>query len=326
MIKRRTLVGAAASLACPIASIAQHPAKVYRIGFLEGTSAARYTNRLEALRAGLRDLGYAEGKNIVIEFRWAEGRYERLPGLAAELVRSKADVIVAGSPPAVQAIKQATSVIPIVMVAVGDPVAAGFVASLARPGGNITGLSNINVSLSSKYLELLVAAVPKLARVAVLVNPGHPTHAESLRNIQTSAKTGGVMISPLQATTASQVEAAIGAIAQPPSSALIVLPDPLFLQQAPHIAELATKNSLPTMFWTRELAEAGGLMSYGPNLPEQFRRAASYVVKILNNAKPSDLPVEQPTTFELMINRKTARALGLTIPQELLLRADEVIQ
>ena len=328
MIDRRTLIVAlgAGALASPFASVAQLRAKVYRIGFLEGTSAARYTNRLEALRAGLRDLGYVEGKNIVIEFRWAEGQYERLPGLAAELVRSKPDVIVAGSPPAVQAIKQATSAIPIVMVAVGDPVGAGFVASLSRPGGNITGLSNINVSLSSKYLELLVAAVPHLVRVAVLVNPGHPTHADSLRNIQASAKTAGVTISPLQATTASQVEAAIGAMAQPPASALIVLPDPLFLQQAPRIAELAAKSRLPTMFWTRELAEAGGLMSYGPNLIDQFRRAATYVDKILRSAKPSDLPVEQPTTFELVINRKTANALGLAIPQGLLLRANEVIQ
>ncbi len=328
MIARRDLLLAAGAgaLASPFASFAQQAAKVYRIGFLEGTSAVRYRNRLEALRAGLRDLGYVEGKNLVIEFRWAEGHYERLAGLAAELVRSKADVIVAGSPPAVQAMKQATSVIPIVMVAVGDPVGAGFVATLAKPGGNITGLSNINVGLSSKYLELLVAAVPKIARVAVLVNPGHPTHPESLRNIQASAKAASVAISPMQAATASQVEAAIAAITQPPASALIVLADPLFLLQAPRIAELAAKNRLPTMFWTRELAEAGGLMSYGPNLPEQFRRAATYVDKILRNTRPQDLPVEQPTTFELVVNRKTASELGLSLSRELLLRADEVIE
>ena len=215
--------------------------------------------------------------------------------------------------------------IPIVMVAVGDPVGAGFVASLAKPGGNITGLSNINVSLSSKYLELLVAAVPQLARVAVLVNPGHPTHGESLRGIQAAATAARVTISPTQATTAKQVETAIGAMAAA-AGALIVLPDPLFLQHGPRIAELAAKSRLPTMFWTRELAEAGGLMSYGPNLVDQFRRAAVYVDKILKGTKPSELPVEQPTTFELVINRKTANTLGLPIPQGLLLRADEVIQ
>jgi putative tryptophan/tyrosine transport system substrate-binding protein len=328
VIARRHLLIAVgpSALASAFASFAQQSAKAYRIGFLEGTSPARYRNRLEALRAGLRDLGYVEGKNIVIEFRWAEGHYERLAGLAAELVQSKADVIVAGSPPAVQAMKQATSVIPIVMLAVGDPVGAGFVESLAKPGGNITGLSNINVGLSSKYLELLVAAVPKISRVAVLVNPGHPTHPESLRNIQAYAKAASVAISPMQAASATQVEAAIAAIAQPPASALIVLPDPLFLLQAPRIAELAAKKRLPTMFWTRELAEAGGLMSYGANLPEQFRRAATYVDKILRNTRPQDLPVEQPTTFELVVNRKTASELGLSLSRELLLRADEVIQ
>ena len=316
-------------LATPLASLAQQqPTKVARIGFLAAGSASApgYARRVEALRAGLRDLGYVEGKNIIIEFRWAEGKYERLPGLAAELVQLKVDVIVAAGTPGIPAAQQATTTIPIVMATTADPVGAGFVASLSRPGGNITGLSNIAVDLSSKYLELLRVAVPKLSRVAVLVNPGHPIHPDMLKNIQAAAKTTGVKVSPLQASTASQIEAAFGAIKRERAGALILLPDQVFLTQARQIAELAAKNRLPTMFWLRELVEAGGLMSYGQNLAEHYRRAATYVDKILKGAKPGDLPVEQSTIFEMVINRKTAKALGLTIPQELLLRADEVIE
>ena len=314
------------ALANPLKSYSQPSTKVIRLGFLEGTSATGYAGRLQALRSGLRDLGYVEGSNLVIELLWADGQYERLPALAAHLVQSRPDIIVAASPPAVRAVMQATSAIPIVMVAVGDPVAAGFVTSLSRPGGNVTGLSNVNVSLSGKYLELLGVAVPKLERVAVLVNPGHPTHPDSLAGIQAASRMRGVRVTPLRADTSSQIEAAIDTMTVEPRSALIVLPDPLFLLQAPRIAELAAKNRLPTMFWTRELAEAGGLMSYGPNLAEQFRRVATYVDKILRTAKPADLPVEQPTKFELVINGRTAKLLALTIPRELLLRADEVIE
>ncbi len=314
------------ALASPLDSYSLPSTKVIRIAFLEATSASGYSGRLQALRAGLRDLGYVEGSNIVIELLWADGQYERLPTLAAQLVQSRPDIIVAASPPAVRAVMQATSVIPIVMVAVGDPVGAGFVASLSRPGRNVTGLSNINVSLSGKYLELLGVAIPKLARVAVLVNPGHPTHAESLAGIQAASRMRGVQIAPLRAGTPSQIEAAIDTMTLKRESALIVLPDPLFLLQAPRIAELAAKNRLPTMFWARELAEAGGLMSYGPDLTEQFRRVAAYVDKILKGAKPADLPVEQPTRFYLTVNLRTAKALGLMIPQSLLLRADEVIE
>jgi putative ABC transport system substrate-binding protein len=314
------------ALASPLESYSLPSTKVIRIGFLEATSASGYSGRLQALRAGLRDLGYVEGSNIVIELLWADGQYERLPALAAQLVQSRPDIIVAASPPAVRAVMQATSAIPIVMVAVGDPVGAGFVASLSRPGGNVTGLSNINVSLSGKYLDLLGVAIPKLARVAVLVNPGHPTHPESLAGIQAASRMRGVQVAPLRAGTPSQIEAAIDTMTLTPGSALIVLPDPLFLLQAPRIAELAAKSRLPTMFWARELAEAGGLMSYGPDLAEQFRRAAAYVDKILKGAKPADLPVEQPTRFYLTVNLRTAKALGITIPQTVLLRADEVIE
>ena len=325
--RRIVLVLGAGALAAPLASFAQQkPPKVARIGFLGTASASAYASRVEVLRAGLRDLGYVEGKNIAIEYRWAEGKYERLPGLAAELVQLKVDVIVAAATPAVQAARQATTTIPIVMVATVDPVGAGLVASLSRPGGNITGLSNLGVDLSSKYLELLRVALPKLSRVAVLVNPDHPLHPEMLKNVQAAAKTPGVNVSTVQASTASQIEAALGAMTRERAGALIVLGDSLFFTHGRRIAELAAKNRLPTMFPNRELVEAGGLMSYGQNPVEHFRRAATYVDKILKGTKPADLPVEQPTKLELVVNRKTAKAIGLTIPQELVLRADELIE
>jgi putative ABC transport system substrate-binding protein len=326
MTTRRKVLIALGALALPLVSFAQQkPPKVARIGFLGAASEAGLASGAEALRAGLRDLGYVEGKNIVIESRWAEGKYERLPGLATELVQLKVDVIVAATTPAVRAVQKVTTTIPIVMVSVGDPVGARFVASLSRPGGNITGLSSLRVATSSKYLELLRVAIPKLSHVAVLVNPSNPTHPNYWKNIQAAAKTIEVNLSPIQAGTASQIEAAFGPIQRERAGALIVLPDPVFLTQAPRITQLAMKNRLPTMFSTRETAEAGGLMSYGQN-PEHVRRAATYVDKILKGAKPADLPVEQPTKFELVINRKTAKAIGLTIPQELLLRADRVIE
>ena len=328
MIARRTfLVAGLGAIAAPLASFAQQKAaKVARIGFLGAGSASVWASRLEALRAGVRDLGYVEGKNIIIEYRWAEGKYERLPGMAAELLQQKVDVIVAAGTAAIQAAQQATTTIPIVMAATADPVGAGFVASLSRPGGNITGLSNLNVDLSSKWLELLRVADPKLSRVAILVHPAHPNHPDMLKNIHATAKTTGVNVSPLQASTASQIETALGAMTRERAGALIVLPDGLFFGLTRRIAEIAAKNRLPTMFWDRELAEAGGLMSYGQNNAEHFRRAATYVDKILKGAKPANLPVEQPTKLELVINRRTAKAPGLTIPKELVLRADEVIE
>ena len=325
--RRLVLTLGAGALAAPLACFAQQkPAKVARIAFLGATSASGLANRVEALRAGLRDLGYVEGKNIVIEYRWAEAKYERLPGLAAELVQLKVDVIVAGGTPAIQAAQQATTTIPIVMGTSADPVGTGFIASLSRPGGNITGLTDIAGDVSVKYLELLRVAVPKLSRVAVLANPGHPLHPGMLKNIQAAARTTGVNVSPLQASTASQIEAAFGAIKRERAGALIVLPDSLFFTQVRQIAELAAKNRLPTMFSTGELVEAGGLMSYGQNSLERFRRAATYIDKILKGVKPADLPVEQPTRLELVINMKTAKAIGLTISQDLLFRADTVIE
>ena len=324
--RRQFLLAAGVLLATPIRVGAQQRVKFARIGFLGAGSAADWANHLEAFRAGLRELGYVEGKNIVIEYRWADGKHERLSRMVADFAQLKVDVIVAPGAPTIQAAQQATSTIPIVMAATGDPVGAGFVASLARPGGNITGLSNAAGDVSVKYLELLHVAVPKLSRVAVLVNPDHPHHPSFLRNVQSGANTAGVTVTPLQARTANQIDVAFGAMARERAGALIVLPDPFFRAQARRIAEFAVKDRLPTMFWTRELVEAGGLMSYGQNTVEHFRRAATYVDKILKGAKPGDLPVEQPTKIELVINRRTAKALGLTIPQELLLRATEIIE
>jgi putative ABC transport system substrate-binding protein len=238
----------------------------------------------------------------------------------------KVDVILAGGGPAVRAAKQATTSIPIVMARVGDPVGSGFVASLSRPGGNITGLSNILVEVASKYVELLRAAVPKLSRATVLVNPTNPTHPDYFKRVQATEKTNTITISRIQAGTASQIEAAFGAMKQERAVALIVLGDPFFASQAHLIAELARQHRLPTMFWTRGPVESGGLMSYGQNNAEHYYRAATYVDKILKGAKPGDLPVEQPTKIELVINLKTAKAIGLTIPKDLLFRADKVIE
>ena len=327
MNNRRKLVIAlgTGALSAPLACFAQQQrSQVARIGLLESSSTS--ANQREALIAGLRELGLVESKNIIIEYRWAEGKYERLPGLAAELVQMKVDVILAGGTPAVQAAKQATSNIPIVMLRVGDPVSSGFVASLSRPGRNITGLSNILGEVASKYVELLRAAVPKLSRVTVLLNPTNPIHLDYFKRVQATEQTNTVTISPIQASTASQIEAAFGAMKQKRAEALIVLGDPFFSSQAPRIAELAAQHRLPTMFWTRGPVESGGLMSYGQHNEEHYYRAATYIDTILKGAKPGDLPVEQATKFELVINLKTAKAIGLTIPQQLLLQADNVIE
>ena len=328
MNNRRNLIVAlgASALAAPLAAFAQQPrSKVARIGLLVAGSASSVAKWRDALIAGLRELGYVEGKNFSVESRSAEGNYERLPGLTAELVQMNVDVIVAAAPPAIRAAQQATTAIPIVMVQTADPVGSGFVASLARPGRNITGVSSITVEVSSKYLELLRAAVPKLSRVTVLMNPGNPGHPDYLKRIQATEKANGVKTSPAQASTASQIEAAFGTMTRERAEALIVLPDAFFFAQVRLLVELAAQQRLPTMFGTREPVEAGALMSYGQTIAEQYYRAATYVDKILKGAKPGDIPVEQPTKIELVINMKTAKALGLTM-QDLLFRADKVIE
>ncbi|HXZ53172.1 MAG TPA: ABC transporter substrate-binding protein [Burkholderiales bacterium] len=326
MNRRRKILVALAIGGVGAPLLAQQPAaRVLRIGYVDTSSAHIANVRLDRLRAGLRDLGYVEGKNIVIEARWAETRYERLPALVAELLAQRLDVMVAAGPAAIQAVRQATTSLPVVMAASGDPLVFGFVQTLSRPGGNITGLSSANVDVSYKYVEILREAVPSLSAVAVLVNPGHPGHPDYLRSIQAAAQQT-VRVLPIQAATAGEIDAAFSVIEQTRAGALVVLGDGLFFAQSSRIAELAARQHLPTLFSSREPVQVGGLMSYGPNLAEQFYRAATYVDKILKGANPGDLPVEQPTTFELAINLKTAKAIGLTIGKELLLRADVLIE
>ena len=322
-VLRRVLVCAVA-LAAPFASFAQQQPKVWRIGLLAPDSSS--TGIYAGLQQGMRGLGYLEGKNFSIEGRFAEGIYDRLPGLAADLVRSRVDIIVAGSTLSVQAARQATSTIPIVMAAVPDPVGEGFVARLARPGGNITGLSNIVTEVSAKHLELLRGVIPKLSRVAVLVNPHNPSDSLILEQIQGAAYSAGLKVLAVEASTAPQIEAAFVLMSRARSEALIVAADAYFDMQRDQIAGLAIKNRVPAISSSREMTQAGGLMSYGQNLAEHCRRAATYVDKILKGAKPANLPVEQPTVLELIINRKTAKALGVTIPRELELRADRVVE
>ena len=325
--KRRILLRAVfcgVTLAAPFESLAQQPPKIWRIGLLDSGSSS--TGIHAGFQQGMRDLGYAEGRNFSIQGRFAEGVYERLPGLAAELVRAKVDVIVAGTTLSVQAARQATSTIPIVMAAVPDPVGEGFVARLARPGGNITGLSNIVTEVSAKHVELLRGAIPKLSRVAVLVNPHNPSDSLILEQIQGAAYSAGIKILVVEASTAPQIEVAFAGMSRARSEALIVTADSYFDMQRDQIAGLAIKNRVAAISSSRELTQAGGLMSYGQNLAEHYRRAATYVDKILKGAKPANLPVERPTVLELIINRKTAKALGVTIPRELELRANSVVE
>ena len=313
-------------LAAPPAVGAQQASKIARIGYL-ATALATYPHLPEAFRQGLRDLGYVEGRNVEIEYRDAEGKYERLPALAAELVRLKVDVIVAGPAPPAVAAKNATGKIPIVMIGVGDPVGLRLIASLARPGGNVTGSSfAVGLETIGKGLELLKETVPKVRRLAVLSNPANPAQALAIRDVKVAAQSLGVQLQLLEARGPNEFDGAFTAMAKGRVEALLVLTDPMFALHRARLADLAAKNRLPSMHGFREYVEAGGLMSYGPSVSDIWRRAATYVDKILKGAKPADLPVEQPTKFELVINLKTAKALGLTIPPSLLQRADLVIE
>jgi putative ABC transport system substrate-binding protein len=280
---------------------------------------------LEAFRQGLRELGYVEGQNIAIESRWTEGKDDRLPGLAADLVRSKVDVIVAETGAATRAAQQATRTIPIVMSTVNDPVGSGLVASLARPGGNVTGLTIMSPDLVGKQLELLKEVVPKVSRVALLRHPDNPASAAQLREAQAAAQALGVRLQTLEARSPQEIDDAFAAMTRERAGALLIIPDTLFWSQRRQIVELAVKRRLPSMRIGESYAEAGGLMSYGPSYLDLERRAATFVDKILKGANPADLPVELPTKFELVINLKTAKAIGLTIPHPLLQRADQII-
>ena len=329
MNNRRKLLLAlgASALASPLTPHAQPQTKVWRVGFL----AVRRPVSLDsdvfgALPQGMRELGYVEGKNLVIEWRFADGKIERLPGLATELVQLNVDVIVTAGTPATSAAQKATATIPIVMGTASDPVGSGFIKSLARPGGNITGLTYIPGEVSPKQLEMLLTMVPRLSRVAVLVDSRDSSHAEILKSVQAAAQMTRAKILPVEARTPQEIERAFSAMVREKAGAVLVVSGGLFNQQARQIAELAVKKQLPSISTRGEYAEVGGLMSYGTNFREGFRRAATYVDKILKGAKPGDLPVEQPTKFELIINGKTAKALGLKIPQSLLISADRVIE
>jgi putative tryptophan/tyrosine transport system substrate-binding protein len=326
-MERRTFLGVIAGglLAAPLAAGAQSRGKSARIGYLTTAEASEPLDK--AFRQGLRDLGYVEGRNVVIEYRSAHGKAERLPDLAAELAALRVDVVVAVTDPAIAAAKQATARIPIVMVVAVEPVSAGFVASPARPGGNITGLTfDVTEDTWAKRMSLLKETVPKVSRVLVFWNPDYPPNRTRWTTIEDAGRALNVTLLSAKIQGVSDIAKGFVTASEIHAGALFVLSDPLLFSFRADIANLAAKHGLPSMSPYREAAEAGGLMAYGANLPDQLRRAAAYVDKILKGTKPGDLPVEQPTKFELVINLKTAKALGLTIPQSLLQRADQVIE
>jgi putative ABC transport system substrate-binding protein len=309
------------------AAEAQQPTKIPRIGFLFNLSTSTASARREAFRQGLRELGYVEGKNIIIEFRYAEGKYDRLPALAAELVRLKVDIIITGGAPATRAAKEATSTIPIVMTQSGDPVGSGFVASLAQPGGNITGLSTLAPELWGKRLELLKEIVPRLSRVAVFGNSSTPDNAPSLREVELAAGALKVQLQYLDVPSPKDIETAFRAAVKGRAEAgLMLVGGAITRAHQTQVLDLAVKSRLPVMYSQPEIIEAGGLMTYGVNNLDLDRRAATYVDKILKGRKPADLPVEQPMKFEFIINLKAAKQIGLTIPPNVLVRADRVIR
>ena len=331
MMKRRefiTLLGVAVA-AWPLAARAQQPGTFRRIGFLYGSIPLTQLASEDLSRAfiqGMLELGYLEGKDFVVEWRSAAGQYERLADLAAELARLKVDVIVTGSAAAVRPAQQATTTIPIVMAYSTDPVGNGFVASLARPGGNTTGLAGSSDDSAPKQLELLTTVMPRLSRVAILTNPHNPNSAAVIKSAQSAAEKVGLVVVPVEARSLEEIEDAFAAIAKQSIAAVVVGLDAEFFVHRQQLARLALDNRLASMFPVRDYAAAGGLMSYGESLQDFYHRAASFVDKIFKGAKPSDLPIEQPTRFKLVINRKTADALGLTIPPQLYIFADEVIE
>ena len=327
IVRRRefiALVGGAA--AWPLAGRAQHPTgKVYRLGVLSGTSAA--SPPLKAFQQGLRELGWIEGQNILVEHRFAHGEVKGLPAHAAELVGLGVDVIAAGPTPPALAAKRATQTIPIVMLGAADPVDLGLVASLAQPGGNVTGLAwSVDLEIIAKGLELLKEIIPNFNVVAILLNPANPAQGRAITVLQREAQSLGAQLHLLEARGSNDLDAAYATMAEKRVQAVLVVPEALFVEHPARLTELEAKYRLPSMHGLRQNVEVGGLISYGPSIADVWRRAASFVDKILKGAKPADLPVEQPTKYELLINLKTAKALGLTMPQSLLLRADEVIE
>ena len=328
-VRRRHLIATvAALLAAPGIALAQSTSKVWRIGFLGPRKILDVDKdaHFGAFRPAMRELGYVEGMNLIIEWRFADGKVERLPGLARELVDLKVDLIVAAAASSTLAAQKATTTISIVMVNVGDPVFQGFARSLSHPGGNITGLSIMSAEFGPKHLEMLLEAAPRASLVSVLVNLEVSSNGVLLKEVEAAAAKRNMKVLPLEARTPEEIEKAFSVMVKEKSHALIVAQHPLFIQQCRQIAELAATGRIASISGFREFAEAGGLISYGANNAAGFRRSASYVDRILKGAKPADLPVEQPSTFQLVINANTAKALGLTIPKSLLLRADEVIR
>ena len=324
MRRREFIAGLAGVAAWPLAAVAQQSGRVWRVGFLG--SARPTLAMLSAFRDGLRERGYIEGQNLSVDVRWPQESFEQNPSVAAELIRTNVDVLVAWASPAVIAARRATSTVPIVMMSVGDPLGFGFVASLARPGGNVTGVSNIARDLSGKLMERFVEIVPGMNRVGVVHNARNPAVTFELRETEDAIRALGLQLKIVEASNSEEFESAFARLSTERVNGVVLLSDPSLIVSARRIAEVAQKSRLPTAFQRRENVEAGGLFSYGATLNDQLRQAAFYVDRILRGEKPADLPVQQPTKFELVINLKTAKALGLTIPETLLATADEVIQ
>jgi putative tryptophan/tyrosine transport system substrate-binding protein len=330
-MRRREFIGlfGAAAAAWPVAARAQQSTStIRRIGILlpESVPTAEARGLLEAFRQGLKEMGWVEGENIAFEYRSADGKEDALPKIAAELIQLRLDAILAEGSAAIKAAKDATQSIPIVMALSNDPVASGFVASLNQPGGNVTGLSIQSAELAGKRLQLLNEIVPKLARLVVLSNPINPSHALAVQQMRAAAQSFGIELHVVEASAPDKLDSAFATVAAVRADSLVVLPDGMFFGQYRRIVALTTASHLPALFPEKEVVEAGGLMAYGPSIPASFRRAAAYVDKILRGANPADLPVEQPTKFEFAINLKTAKTLGLAVPQTLLVAADEVIE
>jgi putative ABC transport system substrate-binding protein len=329
MNRRDTLLALLALGAAPLAAFAQQTGKVWRIGFLATRSRSTSSNPdvyYDAFVLKMRELGYVEGKNLVIEWRFADGNFDRLPGLASELVQMNLEVIVTHYAPAAQVLQRLSKNVPIIITASNDPIGSGFAASLARPGGNVTGFSLMAADLSPKQIELLRIMIPGLSRIAVLVNPSNSGHSSIANNLQVAARQFAISVLAMEANTAEGIGRSFAAMKRERAGAVIVATDGFFTGQAKQVGALTASNKIPSMFAYRDFVTAGGLMSYGVDITENYRRAADYVDKILKGAKPGDLPFEQPMRIYLVVNRKAATALGLPIPQELLLRADEVIE
>jgi putative ABC transport system substrate-binding protein len=322
-LKRRQFIALLGGAVWPLAARAQQP-KVWRIGVLAAVPPT--PAMLSAFRDGMRERGYVEGQNLSIDVRWPQGTFEHDPSLVAELINSNVDVIVAWATPTIIAVRHATSIIPIVMVGVGDPIGSGFIASLARPGGNITGLTNISVDLSAKLMEMFVELVPGMKRIGVVCNPNNPGMPKFLRETEDAVRKLNMQVQVVNAQSSDEFERAFAQLSAESVDGVVPLADPTVIEHSRRIAELAQSARLPTAFQRRENVDAGGLFSYGPDINNQFRLAAFYVDRILKGEKPAELPVQQPTKFELVINLKTAKALGLTVPLIMQMTADEVIE